>query len=61
MKKIKHQEYGFTTFEDGDILICYCPELDACGYGKTQEEAENSLLVTIAEIEKYGKKMKLTS
>ena len=60
-QKVVRQAYGFTTFNDGDIVICYCPDLDVYGYGKTENEAELSLGISVAEVYRYGYLAKMTS
>ena len=33
---------GVYIFKEGDVYISYCPALDISGYGKDEEEANNS-------------------
>lgn len=40
-------------FEDTGCQIVYCPALDLSGYGKTNEEAEESFKITLEEFFRY--------
>lgn len=40
-------------FEDSGCQIVYCPALDLSGYGRTNEDAENSFRTTLEEFFRY--------
>jgi hypothetical protein len=40
-------------FEEDNNVITFCPALDLCGYGSTEEEAKKSFEITLSEYFKY--------
>ena len=35
--------YGSEIFQDGDVFVAQCPELDVSSFGNTPDEARDSL------------------
>lgn len=53
ISKILEQDGLVVRFEDSGCKIVYRPSLDVAGYGKTDEEAEESFRITLEETLKY--------
>ena len=53
ISKILEQDGLVVRFEDSGCKIVYCPSLDVAGYGRTDEEAEESFRITLEETLKY--------
>lgn len=43
----------FVRFEDSGCKVIYCPSLGIAGYGKTEDDAEESFRITLEETLKY--------
>ena len=43
----------YIMFEQGGFTVIYCPPLDLSGYGKTEEDAQQSFSITLDEYLSY--------
>jgi hypothetical protein len=57
MLSFLHQ-LGLTFFKEANIYFVYASNLDICGYGLTEIEAEYSFMETLEEFLNYTKKNK---
>lgn len=53
INEILEQDGSVVRFEDSGYRIVYCPSLDIAGYGRTDEEAEESFRITLEETLRY--------
>lgn len=51
--RIRKDPLDVVRFEDSGYKIVYCPSLDVAGYGRTDEEAEESFRITFEETLEY--------
>lgn len=53
INEILERDGNIVRFEDSGCRIVYCPSLDIAGYGRTDEEAEESFRITFEETMRY--------
>lgn len=53
INEILEQDGSVVRFEDSGYKIVCCPSLDIAGYGRTDEEAEESFRITLEETLRY--------
>ena len=47
-------DLSIISFEDGGARVCYCPALDVYGYGNDEQEAIDSLGISMEEFFRYS-------
>ncbi len=50
------QQLGLVFFKEDTVFFVYAPNLDVCGYGLTEKEAQYSFLETFEEFLTFTKK-----
>ena len=50
------KQLGLVFFKEDNVFFVYAPNLDVCGYGLTEKEAQHSFLETFEEFLTFTKK-----
>ena len=58
INEVLERDESVVRFEDSGYRIVYCPSRDIAGYGRTDEEAEESFRITLEETLNYIKERK---